>query len=137
MSENKPDFEKPMNRGHWSKEEKTRFIQAIQLHGKNWKKIVECVGSRTNNQIRSHAQKYFLKLKRKYKSTASQTCDANDPYPHFLEPLSYNAYINFLQEFQKGSPFCPTAKPIIIRDNVKIDEFEADKMNSLNSINNI
>eukprot|EP00826_Nyctotherus_ovalis_P000731 TRINITY_DN10028_c0_g1_i20.p1 TRINITY_DN10028_c0_g1~~TRINITY_DN10028_c0_g1_i20.p1 ORF type:complete len:237 (-),score=6.23 TRINITY_DN10028_c0_g1_i20:345-1055(-) len=59
--------------GHWSAEEHRRFLEgtfivlrvAIKLYGKNWKKIEEHIGTRNGTQIRSHAQKYSLKLCRK------------------------------------------------------------------------
>lgn len=38
------------------------LILGLELYGRNWKKIEEIIGSRTCSQIRSHAQKYFLKL---------------------------------------------------------------------------
>eukprot|EP00826_Nyctotherus_ovalis_P015346 TRINITY_DN14354_c0_g2_i2.p1 TRINITY_DN14354_c0_g2~~TRINITY_DN14354_c0_g2_i2.p1 ORF type:complete len:182 (+),score=27.64 TRINITY_DN14354_c0_g2_i2:338-883(+) len=37
---------------------------AIGLYGKRWKKIEDHIGTRTRVQIRSHAQKHFLKSKR-------------------------------------------------------------------------
>ena len=33
------------------------------MFGKNWKKIEELIGTRHGSQIRSHAQKFFLKFK--------------------------------------------------------------------------
>lgn len=41
------------------------FIRAYEEHGKNWKKIAEIVGTRSVSQVRSHAQKYFMKLERR------------------------------------------------------------------------
>ena len=32
-----------------------RFIEALNLYGKNWKKVEEHVASRSGAQIRSHA----------------------------------------------------------------------------------
>lgn len=50
------------NAGRWSEVEHQRFVEALSHHGKNWEKVTEAVGSRTLTQVRSHAQKYFLKL---------------------------------------------------------------------------
>lgn len=55
--------------GRWTKEEHHRFVEAIQVHGKNWKKVEESVATRSGAQIRSHAQKYFLKLEKETKSS--------------------------------------------------------------------
>ena len=51
--------------GRWAKNEQELFIEALRLHGKNWKKVQAHIGSRTTTQVRSHAQKYFAKLGRK------------------------------------------------------------------------
>lgn len=56
--------EEPRQGSWWSKAEHDLFLQALQEHGKNWKLIAEAVGTRTVSQVRSHAQKYFLKLER-------------------------------------------------------------------------
>lgn len=48
----------------WSPEEHQSFLLAYEAHGKNWRRVAEAVGTRSITQVRSHAQKYFLKLKR-------------------------------------------------------------------------
>ena len=68
--------------GRWTKEEHLTFIKGLELYGKGWKKIANLVKTRTGIapmyvffcdtfillnyfpvvQIRTHAQKYFLKL---------------------------------------------------------------------------
>ena len=48
--------------GRWTREEHSMFVKGLELHGKGWKKIAELVKTRTVVQIRTHAQKYFLKV---------------------------------------------------------------------------
>jgi len=37
-------------------------LVAVRLYGKNWSRVEEHIGTRDGAQIRSHAQKYYLKL---------------------------------------------------------------------------
>lgn len=50
--------------GRWTKEEHDAFLTALQLYGKEWKKVAARVKTRTVVQTRTHAQKYFQKLQR-------------------------------------------------------------------------
>lgn len=52
------------NSGRWSKEEHIKFVEAILKHGNEWKEVQKYVKSRSSTQARSHAQKFFLKLKK-------------------------------------------------------------------------
>lgn len=49
--------------GRWSLEEQMLFVDAALEFGSNWKKIQEKFSTRTITQIRSHAQKFLMKLK--------------------------------------------------------------------------
>lgn len=46
-------------------DEHFRFIEALQLYGKEWKRVQQHVGTRSSTQARSHAQKFFVKLDKK------------------------------------------------------------------------
>ena len=53
----------PLNNGRWNQAEQKLFVDAILEHGNNWKKIQNYFITRSCTQIRSHAQKFLLKLK--------------------------------------------------------------------------
>ena len=55
--------EEDINEGRWEPDEHIRFIEAINKFGNEWKEVQKYVGTRSSNQVRSHAQKFFLKLK--------------------------------------------------------------------------
>ncbi|KAE8705293.1 Protein REVEILLE 6 [Hibiscus syriacus] len=69
----------------WTEPEHDKFLEALQLFDRDWKKIEAFIGSKTVIQIRSHAQKYFLKVQK------NGTCEhlppprpkrkASHPYP--------------------------------------------------------
>ena len=52
-----------INEGRWSNEEHIKFIEALIEYGKNWKKVQKYVGTRSTSQARSHAQKFYFRLK--------------------------------------------------------------------------
>ncbi|KAG0048889.1 hypothetical protein BGZ83_006220 [Gryganskiella cystojenkinii] len=51
-----------LNTGVYSESEEKAFLEALELHGRNWKSVEEHVATRDANSIRSHAQKHFIKL---------------------------------------------------------------------------
>ena len=51
------------NEGRWTKEEHDKFLDGIAQYGINWKKVKTFINSRTSVQVRSHAQKFYQKLK--------------------------------------------------------------------------
>ncbi|KAL9270408.1 REVEILLE 8-like protein [Drosera capensis] len=61
------------SRESWTDEEHDKFLEALELFDRDWKKIEDFIGSKTVIQalcnegsccIRSHAQKYFLKVQK-------------------------------------------------------------------------
>ena len=53
----------PAITGRWKFKEHIQFLEGLDKYGSNWKKICPLIKTRTPNQVRSHAQKFFLKLK--------------------------------------------------------------------------
>ena len=51
------------NEGRWKKDEQIKFIQGISLYGNNWKKVKSFIRTRTAIQLKSHAQKFYNKIK--------------------------------------------------------------------------
>ena len=51
------------NSGRWTLKEHILFLQALDKYGVKWKKFQKMIKTRTANQIRSHCQKFFKRLK--------------------------------------------------------------------------
>ena len=52
-----------INEGRWSSEEHIKFIKAFVYFGKKYRLIQKYISSRNCHQIRSHAQKFVLRIK--------------------------------------------------------------------------
>ena len=55
--------------GRWHLSEHKKFLEAIIKFGNDWKKVEKYIGTRTSSQARSHAQKFFIKLKEEQKKS--------------------------------------------------------------------
>jgi len=54
------------NQGRWTPLEHLKFVEAMWLYGNEWKRVQTHIGTRTSSQARSHAQKFFIRLKKKF-----------------------------------------------------------------------
>lgn len=55
---------KGLNVGSWNSEEHKKFLEGMEIYGRDWKRVSTHVKTRNTAQCRSHAQKYFIKLER-------------------------------------------------------------------------
>jgi len=85
------------NGGRWNKEEQTRFAEAVYKYGNDWKKIQSHIYSRNLTQVRSHAQKFLMKLKETefYKKLG---LDLNLSWTKVMNYLRANVEFNILKE---------------------------------------
>ena len=52
-----------VNTSHWTDDEKAKFKELLQIHGKDWKSLAGGINSKTVAQIKNFFQNYRLKLK--------------------------------------------------------------------------
>lgn len=58
--------------GRWSDDEHKLFLTLMKKYGRSWTKIASVMKSRTEPQVRSHAQKYFQKQARQAEHQRAQ-----------------------------------------------------------------
>ncbi|KAG7397905.1 hypothetical protein PHYBOEH_011972 [Phytophthora boehmeriae] len=75
----------PIRGGRWTADEHERFLEGFRIHGHKWKRVQQVVRTRSVTQVRTHAQKYLLKVaklkaeKKQGAKTAEMTTLAADP----------------------------------------------------------
>jgi len=112
-----------LNTGRWTGEEHNRFLQGLQQHGKVWKSIATVVKTRSIVQVRTHAQKYFMKMNRgdsptptsKPPSLAGSPPPAKNDMsmnePSNLEPIRMSKSVSSFKGSQWKSASVPSSMP--------------------------
>ena len=81
--------------GRWSQEEQDRFLKGCYFFKNDWEKIKDYIKTRTIPQIRSHAQKYLIKICRKYSIKLSKKKFSNRLSKHLdITKIPYKGKTN-------------------------------------------
>ena len=100
--------------GRWSNEEHQKFIEGIINYGNEWKRVQSIIKTRSSTQARSHAQKFFLRMKKEINQNVLS--DQNQLVNYIINSSNIpNNNTNLSQE-QKDRLFS------VIRSNLKPDE---------------
>lgn len=143
--------------GRWTNEEHQLFIEGLVLYGNEWKYVQNHIKTRSASQSRSHAQKFFIKLRKQlihktelsdikrklywiFQEEMNGEFKPND-IDSFLDkiiPMIYSDDIIIKRYFKRNQTFNKTELTIKTESiiNSQNDEIEKDS-NLLISINNI
>ena len=131
------------NEGRWSEEEHEKFLEGIVLYGINWKKVKTLIETRTLMQVRSHAQKFFNKMKVCKNEdlgidfTSSTVCNIRDMIKQIK---NINSNYNIINVFKYLTHKCDniekSRKKIVERNNKNI-AFKRRELNNQSNIINL
>ena len=85
--------------GKWTEEEHEKFIEGILNYGNEWKKVQQIIKTRSSTQARSHAQKFFLRIKKLMKYNNKKEKD--EKIENILSKILPKKYANKLTQDQK------------------------------------
>ena len=128
-------------KGRWTDEEHELFLEGLKLYGKGWKKIALHIKSRSVVQVRTHAQKYFLKVAKAKQSGVlgdvpmGSKCSSNASSAPTKKVLIFNftfckivtlldiSYLTSVQHMKKNRRFRSLNQkifpPIFLQENLK------------------
>ena len=84
------------NKGRWSLEEHKKFITGILEYGNDWRKVQKHIKTRSSTQARSHAQKFFLRIKNDLKLNGNK-----NTIFEYKENFSIKFFFDMLNKFEK------------------------------------
>ena len=77
--------------GFYTDEEEKKFLEGLELYGRDWGKLSAHVGTRDRNSVRSHTQKYFLRLYRSGTPLPAKVLESGAGYTLSGKPLDPNS----------------------------------------------
>ena len=83
----------PIDEGRWTLKEHIQFLQGLNKYGIKWRKVKTLIPTRTGDQIRSHAQKFYNKFKL-YKDDELGIDFTNDNIKNLTDMINHVKNIN-------------------------------------------
>ncbi|KAJ1959615.1 hypothetical protein GGI12_004249 [Dipsacomyces acuminosporus] len=101
--------------GAYTDEEEQKFNEGLELYGRSWNQISLHLGTRDPKSIRSHAQKYFIKLFRDKLPLPAKVLESGEGYTLSGRPLDPNSaaarpYLQHVMQLDPPPPKAP--KPV-------------------------
>ena len=126
-----------LNIGPWTKKEKIKFIEGIYRFGSDWRAIKKFIGSRLSEQVRSHGQKFFLKMKM-FKDpslgidfTKNSNIDKKEIIRALRDIINNSKDENIIEIIYKKFEKVRMKKDVFKNENIKSN----DKLNIINNFN--
>ena len=127
--------------GKWTDEEHEKFIEGILNYGNEWKKVQQIIKTRSSTQARSHAQKFFLRIKKLMKNSE----DSNNIYSNdkglekIISQVLPKKYAKNLTENQREKLLSAISNNIKLEENFDLGydpDSEPDESDCLDYTNN-
>jgi len=131
--------------GRWSQEEQERFLKGCYFFKNDWEKIKDYIKTRTIPQIRSHAQKFLIKICRKYSIKLSKKKFSNRLSKHLdITKMPYKGKCNIsdMSIYEKNilEMFNYYNREVIhedkIMDNNNINNIQLDNLTGFGNFSN-
>ena len=122
--------------GKWTDEEHEKFIEGILNYGNEWKKVQQIIKTRSSTQARSHAQKFFLRIKKLINNSEEKGNNKKSKEKNFDKILSQvlpKKYAKNLTENQKEKLLSAISSNIKPEENF---DFNNDLDSELDEIDN-
>ena len=115
-----------LNEGRWTEEEHSKFLKGILEYGNEWKMVQKIIKTRSSTQARSHAQKFFLKIKKIIKSQKMPFNEEN-----LLNYISHS-----IKNFNDGQPLIEEQRKRLLNVIIlNFQNFGKDEIQSFHSVN--
>lgn len=95
-SQQSKDSNQTTERGRWTEVEHLRFLEGLVLYINDWKMIHKHIGTRSSTQARSHAQKFFIKIRRAIPEPNDLISTQKTIYQIFYKQLRNSFYMKKL-----------------------------------------